>query len=226
MKRKARLRGKKHGFTVVELLIATSIFAVVLLVAAFAFLQIGRSYSKGTTEVQTQSAARAVLDDVSQAIQFSGGTYVSPASGVIAGRNAQHFCIGENRYIYTFNEQLIDNTDHAFVKDKKGSGCPSPYGAAWPVDINDPIIELLGPRMRLANFEIDDVGGGTRMYEVTVRIVYGDDELLCSTAQGNCNNNNATTFTTNPMPDLNCKTGAGRQFCAVSELSTTVQSRI
>lgn len=212
---------KQSGFTLIELLIATTVFAVVLLLAAFAFLQIGRSYSKGTTLSQTQAAARAIIDDITQSIQFSGGAYVPPATGVINGVNASRICLGEKRYIYVFNEQQLDNTDHGFVKDNQGTGCPSPFGASWPGGIT----ELLGPRMRLANFEITPVGG-SRLYIVKVRIVYGDDDLLCSPAQGNCDNDTATTFGVTPIPDLTCRVGAGKQYCGVSELTTTVQSRI
>jgi hypothetical protein len=82
--------------------------------------------------------------------------------------------------------------------------------------------ELLGERMRLSRFDIDPPVNG--MYKITIRVVYGDDDLLCSPAADDCNSN--TTSSNLTSNDLTCKLKAGSQFCSVSELSTTVRRRV
>ncbi len=57
---------KPHGFTIIELLIATTIFSVVLLLAASGLLYIGRLYYKGLTSSATQEAARNIMQELTQ----------------------------------------------------------------------------------------------------------------------------------------------------------------
>ncbi len=68
--------------------------------------------------------------------------------------------------------------------------------------------------MRLATLDIEPSANPVNidpqhpiLYEITIRVVYGDDDLLNS--------------------DHNlCVGGAGSQFCSISELSTVVQKRL
>lgn len=210
-----------RAFTIIELMIATAVFTVVLLLASMVLLQIGKIYYKGTIEINTQDDARSIIDDISQSIQIGGGQITSPSAAAIPGGNTYFFCTGDSRYIFTTNTQFLDSVpgSHGFVRDNMGNGCPNP--AAWPGGITD----LLGQRMRVANFTLNKLGS-TGLYSVKIRIVYGDDDLICDpTVQANCNNNTATNFAL-PIPNMQCKGNAGSQYCAVSELTTTVLKRI
>jgi hypothetical protein len=83
--------------------------------------------------------------------------------------------------------------------------------------------EFLGENMRLARLQITPLASG--FYSVTVRIVYGEPELLCSPGvAGDCALKTTTTYLN--AADLGCKGFAGSQFCSASELTTTVQRRI
>jgi prepilin-type N-terminal cleavage/methylation domain-containing protein len=194
------------GFTIVELLIATAIFSVVLMVAAFAFLQIGKSYSKGNTTARTQTVARAILDDVAQAIQFSSGDVKVPDAVNVSGTASMYFCAGEKTYTYVLGAQLEDGVNHAFMKNK-GTGCAAP--TAWTSNM----VELLGPRMRVAYFELAQVPGSNNLFSIRIRIAHGDTDLL------------SDKIGADGIVDT-CNEGAGKQYCAVSDLSTTVQKRI
>ncbi|HUS25753.1 MAG TPA: prepilin-type N-terminal cleavage/methylation domain-containing protein [Nevskiaceae bacterium] len=202
---------QQRGFTVIELMIATSVFAVVLLIVTSGIIQITRVYFKGVTESTLQNTSRTIIDTISQAVQFNGGTVVATGnSGASRG-----YCIGGRRFSYLLGKQLVDGTpnatlnqtNHAFVVDDY-SGCP---GSAQ--DLSGSLMagsrELLSPNMRLSDFSI--TGLGTDRYRITVRVVYGDDDLL----------NNPTTTT------AACRgIRAGSQFCSVSELSTVVVKRV
>lgn len=190
------------GFTIVELLIATIVFSVLLLVCSMGLIQITRTYYKGVTTTKTQEAARAILDEVAGAVMFSGA---EPAR--YGAPPAEAYCVGDSRF--TFSQGLIKtDANHVFIKDK-------PVSCTVPADLSVPPAgssELLGPRMRLSNFTITKVAGTDRLYAITVRVVSGEDDLLDNPGD--------------PTATCNSSIRVGGQFCAVSELTTTVQMRV
>ncbi len=212
------------GFTIVELMIATLVFSMVLILITVGVLSFTKSYYRGINQSNTQSTARGIMEDVSQAIQFSGDA-IAPNIGVTSGSpasdttNISHgFCIGNQRYSYLLGKQLWDagppNASlhqglHVLLVDQPGScGGQAPQNvASAPATV---LGEQLQPRMRLAKLSVTPVGTGG-LYKVTVRVVYGDDDLL----------NNPTG------PNANCKVSiSGSQYCGQSELTTTVKRRI
>jgi prepilin-type N-terminal cleavage/methylation domain-containing protein len=201
------------GFTIIELLIATLVFSVVLILITTGILTFTKSYYQGINQSNTQNAARTILDNVSQAIQFSGVAVTSP---ITPNNGSQGVCVGSQRYSFLLGGQLWDDgtpdaaqhqVSHALMLDNSGlcTGAPAQNLKGTPVAGT----ELLQPRMRLSNLVVTGLGNG--LYKVTVRVVYGDDDLL----------NNPTGT------DASCKVSiSGSQYCAQSELSTTVQRRI
>ncbi len=85
------------GFTVIELMIATIVFAVILLVVTAGVLQFTRQYYKGINSSNTQAAARAIIDDMTRAIQFNGGD-INPLT--YSGKPAGYCIGGYKRYSY------------------------------------------------------------------------------------------------------------------------------
>lgn len=202
------------GFTIIELLVATAVFSVLLLVITFGILQISRVYYKGITESNTQNAARSIMDILTQSIQFSGGNVMTTAS---TPETPQAFCIGNEQFSYVAGMQLVessetrgDNQTYHSIVQSTVAGCADPDPPGGLITAPDvPGRELLAPNMRLASLNIELVQPG--LYRVEVRVVYGDDDLL-----------------TNPIdPDATCiSETSGTQFCAVSELSTIVRKRV
>jgi prepilin-type N-terminal cleavage/methylation domain-containing protein len=205
------IKKRQAGFTIIELLIATAVFSVILLVCAFALLQIGRTYYKGVTSTKVQETARSIMDDISRGIQFSGDPIAPTSSNP---PQTYMFCVGSQRYSVKTNQQVIDTSPdsarhqgyHALVIDTV-AGCNSGSGSQ---NLDAQTVsgrELVSPNMRLAKLTVTDVGANN-LYQINIRVVYGDDEVLDD------------TFT-------NCRSErAGTQFCAVSELTTTVQKRL
>ncbi len=227
-----RLSKKKlrhaSGFTIMELMIATIVFGVVLLGITTAILQLTRVYYKGVTEANVQNTARTVVDLISQGIQFSGNVTETPLPPHTAG-TSYAFCIGSQQYSYQLGYQLSDNPSptqkpHALVVRELPS-C-SNGSAAQSMDASIPSIdrELLAPNMRLSKLQVDDISPGN-LYKVSIRVVYGDDDLLCSPSAGDCSSNLTSTSLSND--DVRCKNfNAGTQFCAVSDITTTVVKRV
>lgn len=207
-------RSREEGFTILELLIATIIFSVVLLLVTAGILQIARVYYKGVTESNTQNTARTIIDTISQAIQFSGGDVSETAASPVAG-NDYAFCVGNTQFSYRLGWQVEDSytpsnnqTWHTLVQNSV-SNCTS---SSAPQNMTTQTVtgrDLVGKHMRLSNLVVKNLG--SNQYKVQVRIVFGDNDLL----------NNPTAA------DSACKgVNAGTQFCSVSELSTIVVKRV
>lgn len=208
----------RTGFTIIELMIATTVFSVILLMAATAMIQIGRIYFKGITSARTQEVARSISDDVSQAIQFSGAKI--QLIGTPPGSTAKGFCIDDVRYSYVVDRQLEENpssdplkrqSKHVLVVDNPGSGCAA---AAQPVDNSGAGIngkELMGIHMRLEQDILPNPATNDgKLFPISVSVIYGDQDVLKGSA-----------------PNYSCQaTRFGGQFCAISQLSTTVEKRV
>ena len=223
MTRGTRAPGPTAGFTILELLIATMVFAVVLLLITVGILQIARVYYKGITEANTQSTARTIMDEIAQAIQFSGGTVGATATSPVSGTDYA-FCINNTQVSYKLGSQVKNNPSasdqswHAIVS-RIVSGCT---GLGAQTLGNQSLLsgsrELMGENMRLANLDVDSLGNNR--YRIVVRVVYGDSDLLYSPSA-------PTDSAGATRADAACRAiRAGTQFCAVSELSTTVVKRV
>src|SRR5690349_8821022 len=124
-------RGRSHktkqtGFTIIELTIATTVSAVMLLMATFGVIQISRAYNKGLTESKVQSVTQSAVDTIAQDIQFGAGTLDLPALASQTGQYA--YCIsGKHRYSVITGHELNDNLNsstqskHVLVLDSPNS---------------------------------------------------------------------------------------------------------
>lgn len=206
-----RRRTEQQGFTILELMIATMVFSVILLVVAAGILSFTKQYVKGITTSKTQTVARAVMADVVQNIQFSGGQIGAP--NTISGLSQQ--CIGNIAYYYQIGQQ-VDPTHHGLIKD---IGSCNPDGLhAGPLDPATQH-EMLGRGMRLAEFSIQPAA--TTGATVTISVVSGDNDLFID---GSGKNGTDAGFSWSN--DVRCRAGAGSQFCGISRLTTFVQTRI
>lgn len=202
---------RSGGFTIIELMIATVIFSMVLLLLSTGVINFTKAYYKGITSTNTQNVARSILDTVTQTIQFNGAGYTS----VTSGGGWQGFCFGDEAYVYQLGQQLVDGTPdsskhqtkQALLKGTMPGGCAGIAASALAATLPS-TEELLTPQMRLADLEVVPLPNG--VYSLTVNVAYGDDDLL-----------SGPTSTT-----PSCKDQSGSQFCAISALSTVVQKRI
>lgn len=198
-----------RGFTVVELMVATAVFGLVLLVIATAIINLSRLYYKGLTDTKVQATSRQIVDTIAQSIQFNGGivtsTPGSPASGT-----PYSFCIGNTQYSFVLGRMLSDSpsgseVSHVLVSYNPPGGCNSSLA---PQFTNGR--ELLAPGMRLAKLDVQNLGG--TYYLVNARVVYGDDAILTNPTATNAACNSAMRY--------------GTQFCAVSDITAAVTKRV
>jgi prepilin-type N-terminal cleavage/methylation domain-containing protein len=227
-----RRHSLQGGFTIIELMVATMVFSIVLLIASNSVVQIGRMYYKGLISSQTQDAARSVLEDVSRTLQLSKGNLLiqTPAPPAFS---TKVICIGNSRYTYIIDHQLNP-------AGPSGPGDPvskhvlwldtMPVGGCVPVDLSQDTPsaggkELLATNMRMLEFSVDK-----NTFQISIRLAYGPSDLLSS-----YDNDSHPVNLTGPAGTIDeadsaqalCKSGvAGSNFCAVSALDTMVQRRI
>lgn len=198
------------GFTVLELLISTAVFSVILLLCATAVVQVGRMFYKGATINRTQDAARLVTDDVIQSLQFGSKAFSGNFKRTGASGAVQTLCLGEVRYTYITSASLgtrAGQYTHVLWKDHVSggnlcNGVPLDLMQTIPPGSSPDGIELLGENMRVP--VIDAVDAGNSLWRVSVTVSYGEDPTL---------------FTGLP-PFSHCVSqNAGGQFCATSSVS-------
>lgn len=217
---------QQDGFTLIELMIATVIFSVILLATTTMLFQVGRLYYKGVITNRTQSTARTLADSLAQQIQFGGDrvTFGTSRSYGTPAATVEAFCIGTQRYSYVINGKVSSGapegqyTAQHEIQHGLWQDTISPGGACEPLNLTlanpggTSGKELLGQNMRLTSaFRLSPTNcNDVSVCTVSVGVIYGDDDLLSPNA-------------TNPS---GCGNVTGSQWCATSNLYTKVYKRI
>jgi prepilin-type N-terminal cleavage/methylation domain-containing protein len=200
---------KQDGFTIVELIIATAVFSVILLICASGIIVIGKLFYKGIISTATQEVARSAIDDIKEDFELSGGYFVAipPSSGY------EGFCIGSHLYSYKIDQKInLDGTGHALVVRDYPSCDTSPPVAPDNFTTSPPAVqaqwrELLGANMRLGAFIVTPNSAiRPSGLAIDINVISGDDDLI-------------SVFGT-------CKGGGGSQFCANAPLSAYATRRL
>lgn len=205
------------GFTIVELMIATLVFSVIIIAITVGVISFTNAYYKGVNSATTQDTTRSALDTITQAIQFNGGIISSTGDATTGA-----YCVGSQRFDYTVGQQIINTgTDHVFYVSPWRSGDTCTGAGSFTPGVSK---ELLGSNMRLAAFTISPSSGSSGLFTVHLKVAYGTNDLFDSTVSG-------SIPPTGPIPaniaaGLNCRTQTGSQFCAISDLTATVQKRV
>lgn len=208
-------KNKTSGFTILELLIATTVFTIILLVATTGIIRIGNLYYKGITSARTQDVARTITSEITTDLQFASGSK-------ILGSSPNIFCVGDKRYTPNFDVVYRTGQNEAtsglYVETlPAGQTCNGGTASGGK--------QMLGNNMRLLKFNVFLTG--SELWTVNIKVAYGADDLLTHR-----NNNGSTVSTTEPAitndrENAQCKSGiAGSNFCAVAQLDITVKKRL
>lgn len=73
---KEQKRSNQKGFTIIELMIATTIFSLVLMICLAAIMNITRTYYQGTLQARTQNRVREIVDEIADEIRYRPGEIV------------------------------------------------------------------------------------------------------------------------------------------------------
>lgn len=212
------------GFTIVELMVATMVFSVILLVVTVGVIKLTAAYYKGVNSSTTQNVTRNVIDTISQALQFSGGYFGAANLTATTGT----YCIGNQQFDFVLGREQPNDVAHALYQSPSSPGACSPK--AFTAGSSH---DLLGSGNRLVKLQITTPNPGRpNLYAVAVKVAYGvtrgNTDLYCApvSVSGSCSSSSQFTLAQLASPDLVCRSQIGSQFCVVTELSTTVLSRV
>jgi prepilin-type N-terminal cleavage/methylation domain-containing protein len=242
-----RRQTNNSGFTLIELMLATLLFSIVLVVIVAAFLQIGRLFYKGVSVNTTNEAARIIGDNVSDDIKFSRFANCVPPDtdpnpptsdltkshncrwqGFNGSANTYYFCVGSHRYTYTlFHKVTVDEyNDHTSLSGLQqvrinSGGCPAPdYSQDSSTLEGTSPTQLLAPDMQLNNLYF--TCNGYRCHLVLHIIYYGaDDQVFYSPAS-------PTDLPTQALSDYDATCSGNllsSQFCSTADLDETILLR-
>lgn len=203
---------KTSGFTIIELLIASAVFSIVLVIVMATFIQISRIFYKGVNMANTQDDTRNVITDIASDIQFMSGTTPKPVN---AGPSSSGtFCIGSHLYAYYTGVQVGQSSSAGLYREDGTAGsCPA------SIDLTK-ADQLLGSGMQMNTLNLSC--NGTICHINTHVVFYGSsyDGLFAT-------KNSAYANTPWLAPDADC-TGAltSSQFCATADFQRTVLQRI
>jgi prepilin-type N-terminal cleavage/methylation domain-containing protein len=221
----------QSGFTIVELMIATAVFSLVLLVILYGVLSFTHAYYSGVNASATQNDARTIVNAIAQSVEFSGNTIIPSAD--VSG-STYYFCVGGNTYFY--------NVGSMYNGPSPSLGDPGLYMepsicTKTPNYSDVKGKELLGANMRVTYLSLAQSSTNARLYDIAVGLAYGYGDLLCNNSKsgtgstGGCYSsdpsyNQSSSVVGTNADDVVCKQITGSQFCAHAGLSTTVSLRV
>jgi prepilin-type N-terminal cleavage/methylation domain-containing protein len=208
---------RQQGFTIIELLIATTVFGTLLTIATAGFLGIGNIFYKGVALTQTQNVSSQIINDISSNIQRA--STVSTDQYTPGGYH--YYCIGGVRYTFlpqheldtsvAENYSLGASANYGLLKDTLASAdsCPTPCVSSCAQPFNKPQ-EILGDKMRVMTLDVirNVAVPADPIYTVSIVIAYGDDDTF-----NNVGNPNTIECT---------GTLSNQRFCAVNRQTTSV----
>jgi hypothetical protein len=224
-------RDNKQGFTLIELMLAMTFVAILLIAIAMTTVQISATYNKGITLREVNQAGRSVSDDLQQSITSSAPFDVTPkvdaspataTSKYVVRDGGGRLCLGQYTYAWNYGRAITggagapailnkyddvgnSNVRFAKVRDPSGSLCANPGALIPRLDATEMLTS--GDReLVVHDFSIksdaSDAVIGQALYAVSITIGTNDDEQL----------------TTN---DTSCKPpadGAGKEdYCSVNQ---------
>jgi prepilin-type N-terminal cleavage/methylation domain-containing protein len=201
------LRAK--GFTLIELMLAMTFIAVLLVAIAMTTIQISNIYNKGITLREVNQAGRSLSDEFQRGIMNSVPFDVTPysptnlTSKYVDGNGGGRLCLGSYTYVWNYGKSIagvvgapaVDNkydngstVRFAKVTDASGKLCADPLSAVPRADATDML--STGDRdLVLHSFDItkteSDIAAGQALYSISFTIGTNDRAQL-ATGDASC----------------------------------------
>lgn len=235
------------GFTIIELMIATIVFSLVLVAASAAIIQIGKKYYRGITYARTQEVTRSTIDEISQSLQFTGQSVKAPNYPDIDGTsgpdttfgpivpvdstvNSFYFCLGAKRYSFAVDRKVTPspkpNTKekkHALWVDQPVLGCANAVNmapAALDQDNPSDTVQFSGTNGR----ELLDKNMRITKLSIVPR-TSGLWSISLAVAAGD--DDQLTLLEIDGVRKIVCEGSTfSSEFCATSDISVNVTKRI
>lgn len=224
------------GFTIMELMIAITVFSIILLLGTEVMMGVGNLFAKGVNMANVQDDTRNIISNVTTAVQFSGAVLNNGQGPTAPIENTYTYdsgpvptyayCFGNIRYSFVLGFPSSGSWPRTLWVDKmqSASGCsPLNIEPSTPNCIGNTKCsnsqsgsgaDLTGSNMHLASFRIYQYN--PNLYGIFVGLAFGKQDMFeSSSGQPTVINGNYV-----------CSTAVGQQYCATSYLSTLATERI
>ena len=203
----------KNGFTLIELMLAMTFIAMLLVAIALTTIQISNIYNKGITLREVNQAGRAVSDELQRSIASSTPFDVTPktsetpataASRYVAWEGGGRLCLGTYTYAWNYGKALVGGMGAPQIFNKYDNNEPVRFvrivdsnGSLCDIDPIAPIerakaTDLLSSGDRdlvLHSFSIkrtsDDPATGQSLYAISM-LVGTNDRLQLTANDASC----------------------------------------
>lgn len=153
------------GFTLIELMLAMSLFSLVMVIATVGFIGMSRTFNRGSVQKDLSERAQFIYESVSGDIRMQGGESIPlncregvPTEGCPAGWSA--VCLGQARYIWRSSGANTDlRRDSAPCAQTEASS-----GAS-----------LLGSKYKALAFEVERLPEKNALYRMRGMFVSGGE---------------------------------------------------
>lgn len=198
-------RLSNKGFTIVELLIASMVFATVLLICMDGITRIAKAYIKNTSVSKTNEFVKSFSNDIAQQIKYS--SFIPTTSSTSGGYK---ICVNSIAYKITFN-----TTTNAILK-KTDTNCGNFITNSTFFDSGSENFAPVGGRV--LKFSVTP---SNNIWKVNIKIALAEPDLLVDSSNRQYNSpgyDYATAKCRSPL--------SGNEFCSIIELNTSVSRRM
>ncbi len=227
----------RKGFTIIELMIATATFSVILVIITFSVNFFLTKYYQSLTTINTQNNLISVMNNINQSIKFSlqDPSYTLPSITNPVG----YLCTSSDEYVFYINRPIFQgssttNTSGIIQYPIPQNTCLSPSSISA---LNGK--QLLGNNLRPVYFNMSSLSNN--LYNIAIGIAYTGNvssgignSLLCSpkiipSYSGGCSSTAGNLTDSEYIQyasSIGCKPTPISQFCYVSTLHATLAMRI
>ena len=187
---------KSQGFTIVEVLIATTIFSFAFGIITVGFIEIAQLYQQGVSIRTTQQSSKFILEEIVRTSRVASSIVTTPDSLLLrypkpsSGDSDRLTAVTETLYCFDSN-----NNNLILRYNNPTADCSS-------LSVSDGENMLEG-EVVLLDYSLGSLG--LRSAKIEIVLGTGPDDLIEATNE--------------------CKDEAGRQYCAVSTVYASVTAR-
>lgn len=204
-------RNNNRGFTLIELMLAMTFIAILLVAIAMTTIQISNIYNKGITLREVNQAGRSVSSELQQSIAASVPFDVTPKTDNSGSETSRYvvrdgggrLCLGTYTYAWNYGKALSGGAGAPAIYNKYDNNTPVRFakiedaGGALCADVTLPVpknkaSELLSTGDRelvLHSFSVtktaDDPTTGQALYAITM-VIGTNDRAQLTTDNASC----------------------------------------
>jgi prepilin-type N-terminal cleavage/methylation domain-containing protein len=192
----------KKGFTIVELLIAISVFSMAIMIVTAVVLGIARQYQKASYTVQLNDASRNIHEALAKDINYGG------SSSEVLSDGLKKWVCSDNGVMYAWTATSGSSISYGLYRYDLAA-TQTCDASVFDIAIQQGV-NLLPKNGFVANFSKDDIGAGASEIKTNFRV---------GTADMFTDINNPST--SNCLPTLK-----GGDFCSVVQYNSVVRPHI